>query len=62
MTFAKLAAYKKAVAAFIGGLAGVWGVVVAADWSSKDGLIASVVPIVAAVVTYFSPKNAETPA
>lgn len=59
MSFAKLAEYKKAVFAFVGGLSAVWVVVGAADWSSKNGLVASIVPIVAAVVTYFSPKNAE---
>lgn len=59
MTWEKLAGAKKAVAAFVGSLAGVWGVVVAADWSNKNGVIASIVPIVAAVVTYFSPKNKE---
>ena len=59
MTWEKLAGAKKAVAAFVGSLAGVWAVVVAADWSNKNGVIASIVPIVAAVVTYFSPKNKE---
>jgi hypothetical protein len=59
MSWAKVAGYKKAVGAFVGGLAGVWAVVLAADWSSKDGAVASIVPIVAAVVTYFSPKNVE---
>ncbi len=60
MSWAKVAEAKKAVAAFVGGLAGVWAVVVAADWSSKNGVIASIVPIVAAVVTYFSPKNKDS--
>ena len=59
MSFAKLAQYKKAIGSFVGGLAGVWGVVLAADWSTKSGVIASIVPIVSAVVTYFTPKNAE---
>lgn len=59
MSFAKLAKYKKAVAAFVGAVSAVWVVVAAADWSSKDGLIASIVPIVAAIVTAVSPKNAQ---
>lgn len=58
MSFAKVAAYKKAIGAFVGGLGGVWAVVLAADWSTKTGAIASIVPIVSAVVTYFTPKNA----
>ena len=57
MTLQKLSEAKKAIASFVGGLGGVWAVVVAADWSTKDGLLASIVPLVAAVVTYFSPKN-----
>jgi len=55
----KIQEYKKAVAAFTGSLGAIWAVVVAADWSTKNGAIASVVPIVTAIVTYFSPKNAE---
>ena len=57
VTWGKLATVKKAVGAFVGGLGGVWAVVLAADWSTKTGAIASIVPIVSAVVTYFTPKN-----
>lgn len=49
---AKIQEYKKAVAAFVTSLAGVWAIVVASDWSSKQGAIASIVPIVTAVVTW----------
>ena len=49
---AKVQEIKKAVAAFVVGLGGIWTVVVAADWSSKQGAIASIVPIVTAVVVW----------
>ena len=57
MTWSKIATAKKAVFSFVAGLGAIWAVVGAADWSSKDGAIASIVPIVSAVVTYFT-KNA----
>ena len=56
MTFAKIQTYKKAVFSFVAGLGTIWAVVGAADWSSKQGAIASIVPIVSAIVTYFT-KN-----
>ncbi len=56
MSWAKIAAAKKAVFSFVAGLSAIWAVVGAADWSSKDGAIASIVPIVSAIVTYFT-KN-----
>ena len=49
---AKIQEIKKAVGAFVGGLAAVWTVVLAADWSTKSGIIASIVPIVSAVVAW----------
>ena len=58
---AKLAEYKKAVAAFVGAAVPVYAVLIAADWSTKNGLIAAIVPVVAALVTAFSPKNAPKP-
>ncbi len=58
--FAKLAYYKKAVFTFVAGLSGIWIVVGAADWSSKQGLYASIVPIVSAVVTYFTKNKPPT--
>ena len=48
----KINEYKKAVGALISGLGAVWAVVLAADWSTKSGAIASIVPIVSAVVAY----------
>lgn len=57
MTWAKIATAKKAVFAFVAGLGALWAVVGAADWSSKSGAIASIVPIVSAVVAYFT-RNA----
>ena len=52
----KIQAYKKAVYAFVTGLAGIWVVIGASDWSTKNGVYASIVPIVTAVVVYVT-KN-----
>jgi len=54
---AKIQEYKKAIAAFLGALAPVWAIVEAADWSTKAGLEASIIPIVAGIVTALAPKN-----
>ncbi len=48
----KINEYKKAIGALVGGLAATWAAVLAADWSTKQGIIASIVPIVSALVAY----------